>query len=133
MEMLYSTHNPHSFKSELLRTLVLSLVASHSPEQLNLVLVDFKGGATFIGMEQLPHVAAVITNLDDESALVDRMEDALQGSSLGVKNSFVPTACRHRWNTPRCDVNNLPMALVMTVIICLCRRSSSLLMSSRNY
>ena len=68
-----------SGKSELLRTLVLSLVASHSPEQLNLVLVDFKGGATFIGMERLPHVAAVITNLDDESALVDRMEDALQG------------------------------------------------------
>ena len=58
---------------------MLSLVASHSPEQLNLVLVDFKGGATFIGMERLPHVAAVITNLDDESALVDRMEDALQG------------------------------------------------------
>ncbi|WP_296105321.1 FtsK/SpoIIIE domain-containing protein [uncultured Corynebacterium sp.] len=73
------TYNPGSGKSELLRTLVLSLVASHSPEQLNLVLVDFKGGATFIGMERLPHVAAVITNLDDESALVDRMEDALQG------------------------------------------------------
>lgn len=68
-----------SGKSELLRTLVLSLVASHSPEQLNLVLVDFKGGATFLGMERLPHVAAVITNLDDEADLVDRMEDALQG------------------------------------------------------
>ncbi|MDT0271022.1 FtsK/SpoIIIE domain-containing protein, partial [Streptomyces sp. DSM 44915] len=32
-----------SGKSEFLRTLVLSMITSHSPEQLNLVLVDFKG------------------------------------------------------------------------------------------
>ena len=40
-----------SGKSEFLRTLVLSLITSHSPESLNLVLVDFKGGATFLGLE----------------------------------------------------------------------------------
>ncbi|MDD7942875.1 hypothetical protein PHK61_31130 [Actinomycetospora lutea] len=33
--------------SELLRTLVLGLITTHSSEALNLVLVDFKGGATF--------------------------------------------------------------------------------------
>src|ERR1700761_5938064 len=37
-----------SGKSELLRTLVLSLAATHSSEVLNFVLVDFKGGATFL-------------------------------------------------------------------------------------
>lgn len=68
-----------SGKSEFLRTLVLSLVTSHSPETLNLVLVDFKGGATFLGFEGLAHVAAVITNLEDELTLVDRMRDALAG------------------------------------------------------
>ncbi|WP_067711866.1 type VII secretion protein EccCa [Nocardia yamanashiensis] len=68
-----------SGKSEFLRTLVLSMVATHSPDQLNLVLVDFKGGATFLGLDPLPHVAAVITNLEDELALVDRMRDALAG------------------------------------------------------
>ena len=36
-----------SGKSELLRTLVLGLALTHSPETLNFVLVDFKGGATF--------------------------------------------------------------------------------------
>lgn len=40
-----------SGKSEFLRTLVLSLVATHSPDLVNLVLVDFKGGATFLGLE----------------------------------------------------------------------------------
>jgi S-DNA-T family DNA segregation ATPase FtsK/SpoIIIE len=68
-----------SGKSELLRTLVLGLVATHSPEDLNLVLVDFKGGATFLDLGGLPHVSAVITNLADELALVDRMADALAG------------------------------------------------------
>ena len=52
-----------SGKSELLRTLVLGLALTHSPSALNLVLVDFKGGATFLGLSELPHTAAVITNL----------------------------------------------------------------------
>ena len=68
-----------SGKSELLRTLVLGLAATHSSETLNLVLVDFKGGATFASLDRLPHVAAVITNLADELPLVDRMTDAING------------------------------------------------------
>ena len=68
-----------SGKSEVLRTLVLSLALTHSPEQLNFVLIDFKGGATFAGMASMPHVSAVITNLGEELSLVDRMQDALQG------------------------------------------------------
>ena len=68
-----------SGKSEFLRTLALGLVATHPPEALNLVLVDFKGGATFLGFERLRHVAAVITNLSDEAHLVARMRDALAG------------------------------------------------------
>lgn len=68
-----------SGKSELLRTLVVALAATHSPDELNLVLVDFKGGATFLGCEGLPHTSAVITNLEDEAVLVERMYDAISG------------------------------------------------------
>ncbi len=68
-----------SGKSELLRTLVVSLAATHSPDELNLVLVDFKGGATFLGLEDLPHTSAMITNLSEESVLVERMYDAISG------------------------------------------------------
>ncbi|MDI5943188.1 type VII secretion protein EccCb, partial [Micromonospora sp. DH15] len=42
------------------------------------VLLDFKGGATFLGMERLQHNSAVITNLADELPLVDRMQDQLR-------------------------------------------------------
>ena len=68
-----------SGKSEFLRTLILGLITAHPPEDLNLVLVDFKGGATFLGLERARHVAAVITNLADEAHLVARMKDALAG------------------------------------------------------
>jgi S-DNA-T family DNA segregation ATPase FtsK/SpoIIIE len=68
-----------SGKSEVLRTLVLGMAVTHSPDVLNFVLVDFKGGATFLGLDSLPHVSAVITNLEEELILVDRMQDALAG------------------------------------------------------
>ncbi|MGV9943639.1 type VII secretion protein EccCa [Streptomyces sp. NPDC003401] len=71
-----------SGKSELLRTLVLGLALTNSSETLNFVLVDFKGGATFLGLEELPHTSAVITNLADEVALVERMQDALHGELI---------------------------------------------------
>jgi len=71
-----------SGKSELLRTLVLGLALTNSSETLNFVLVDFKGGATFLGLDELPHTSAVITNLADEAALVERMQDALHGELI---------------------------------------------------
>jgi S-DNA-T family DNA segregation ATPase FtsK/SpoIIIE len=77
-----------SGKSELLRTLVLGLAMTHSSERLNFVLVDFKGGATFLGLEKLPHVAAVITNLAEELPLVDRMRDALDGELIRRQELF---------------------------------------------
>ncbi len=71
-----------SGKSELLRTLVMSLACTHSSATLNFVLVDFKGGATFLGLGKLPHTSAIITNLADEISMVDRMEDAIQGEMV---------------------------------------------------
>jgi DNA segregation ATPase FtsK/SpoIIIE, S-DNA-T family len=68
-----------SGKSELLRTIALGMIARHSPQALNLVLIDFKGGATFLGLDRARHVSAVITNLAEEAHLVDRMRDALSG------------------------------------------------------
>ncbi|MGD3112451.1 type VII secretion protein EccCa [Streptomyces sp. YGL11-2] len=68
-----------SGKSELLRTIVLALVATHPPEDLALVLVDYKGGATFAPFANLPHVAGVITNLENQAGLVERVHASLAG------------------------------------------------------
>ena len=68
-----------SGKSELLRTVVTGLALAHPPDLLSFVLVDFKGGAAFAGLQELPHVAGLITNLANDLAMVDRMHAALFG------------------------------------------------------
>jgi DNA segregation ATPase FtsK/SpoIIIE, S-DNA-T family len=68
-----------SGKSELLRTIVAGLAATHPPDQLAFVLVDFKGGAAFAPLAPLPQVAGLITNLESDLSMVDRAMAALQG------------------------------------------------------
>jgi S-DNA-T family DNA segregation ATPase FtsK/SpoIIIE len=108
-----------SGKSELLRTLVTGLVITHPPELLSLVLVDFKGGATFAGMADLPHVAGVITNLQDDLALVDRMRDALSGEQLRrqemlrAAGNLDSVRDYHELRASRPDLETLPFLLVI--------------------
>jgi DNA segregation ATPase FtsK/SpoIIIE, S-DNA-T family len=68
-----------SGKSELLRTIVAGLAATHPPDQLAFVLVDFKGGAAFADLAPLRQVAGRITNLQSDGSMVDRAMAALQG------------------------------------------------------
>ncbi len=51
-------------KSELLRALIAGLATRCPPDELTFVLIDYKGGATFAECAGLPHVAAVVTDLD---------------------------------------------------------------------
>lgn len=68
-----------SGKSELLRTLVLGLLMTHSPDDVAMVLVDYKGGATFAPFAGAPQVSGIITNLSDDSSLVERVYTSLAG------------------------------------------------------
>jgi S-DNA-T family DNA segregation ATPase FtsK/SpoIIIE len=64
-----------SGKSEMLMTMIMGLVAYQSPDVLNFVLVDYKGGGAFKPFETLPHVVDIVTNLN--KAAVDRMFTAI--------------------------------------------------------
>jgi DNA segregation ATPase FtsK/SpoIIIE, S-DNA-T family len=68
-----------SGKSELLRSITAAMAARHDPALVNLLLIDFKGGAAFAELAGLPHVAGLVTNLADDLSLVDRMQLALAG------------------------------------------------------
>src|SRR5581483_2813322 len=66
------TDGPHALvagttgagKSELLQTLVATLAANQPPDELNVLLIDYKGGAAFAACAALPHTAGVVTDLD---------------------------------------------------------------------
>jgi DNA segregation ATPase FtsK/SpoIIIE, S-DNA-T family len=81
LEINLVTDGPHglvagttgSGKSELLRSLVVSLALKVSPEHLQFVLIDYKGGSTFDACALLPHTVGLVTDLDEglaERALV---------------------------------------------------------------
>ena len=57
-----------SGKSELLRSMVAGLALSADPDHLAFVLIDYKGGAAFDRCAEMPHVAGVVTDLDDRLA-----------------------------------------------------------------
>ena len=108
-----------SGKSEFLRTVALGMMTCHSPEELNLVLIDFKGGATFSGFEPAPHVAAVITNLSDKAALVSRMRDALTGEMnrrqevLRAAGNVDGIAAYERMRRPELELGPLPALFII--------------------
>jgi len=68
-----------SGKSELLRTLVLALAVAHPPDDLAMILVDFKGGAAFAPFARLPHLAGLIDNLADDPQLTRRARESIAG------------------------------------------------------
>jgi S-DNA-T family DNA segregation ATPase FtsK/SpoIIIE len=62
-------------KSEFLQTLVASLALVNTPDSLNFVLIDYKGGAAFKDCIALPHTVGTVTDLDTH--LVSRAIESL--------------------------------------------------------
>ncbi len=52
-------------KSELLRTFLVAAALHHSPDRLQFLLIDYKGGAAFGPLEALPHTVGAITDLSE--------------------------------------------------------------------
>ncbi|CPU55137.1 DNA segregation ATPase%2C FtsK/SpoIIIE family [Mycobacteroides abscessus] len=79
-----------SGKSYFLRAIVLALIAMYGPDKVALILADFKGGATFLGMDGLPHVVASISNLENTMELVDRLGAVINGE-VNRREEFITT------------------------------------------
>ncbi|EOS35196.1 type VII secretion protein EssC [Lachnospiraceae bacterium M18-1] len=66
-------HGPHglvagttgSGKSEVLQTYILSMCIHFPPEAVSFVLIDFKGTGLAGSLKSLPHIAGVITDIDE--------------------------------------------------------------------
>lgn len=80
-----------SGKSELLRSLVMSLAIRYPPERVVFVLVDFKGGATFDPCVRLPHVAGFMTDLDASGAgkILEALEAELREREQHLRDAGV--------------------------------------------
>lgn len=54
-------------KSEFLHSYILSLAINFHPNDVGIVLIDYKGGGLVSKFKDLPHILGVITNFDNES------------------------------------------------------------------
>ncbi|MEV6902039.1 type VII secretion protein EccCa [Amycolatopsis sp. NPDC051372] len=108
-----------SGKSEFLRTLVLGLLATHSSTSLNMILVDFKGGATFLGLDKAPHVAATITNLAGDLTLVDRMKDAIAGEVSRRQEVLAKGNYKNVWDYEKARENGADLDPLPALFICI--------------
>lgn len=57
-----------SGKTEFLKSWLVALAASYSPDQLSFLVIDFKGGAGFSQLTGLAHVVGMVTDLDHAEA-----------------------------------------------------------------
>lgn len=94
---------PMTGKTTTMRSLVLSLAHSYSPEQVAMVLVDPSdparrffnfGGGDGNSLESLPHVLATVTSAAEMDRVVKRLtaeyDESLREALKGHKNVFVP-------------------------------------------
>lgn len=111
-----------SGKSTLVRTVIESLMLSHPPEELQFVLADLKGGSAVKPFAGVPHVSRIITDLEEDQALMERFLDALWGEiarrkaicdSAGVDDAKEYNSVRARMRARGQDMPPLPMLVVV--------------------
>lgn len=87
-------------KTKFLQTLILLTCAYYKPEDVNFVLIDYKGGDLAKGLEHLPHLVGSLANVDSQGkqgeliqrlfsafdAEIQRRKDILKGDDI---NSYM--------------------------------------------
>lgn len=104
-------HGPHgliggatgSGKSEVLKTLILALALTHHPFDLNFALIDYKGGGAFNELRTLPHVAGVITDIENHADYAARVIQSLSGEINRRKQLFEEARMRFGLKRPHID------------------------------
>lgn len=94
-------HGPHgiiagmtgSGKSEFIITFILSLCVQYSPQEVSFLLIDYKGGMSASVFQGVPHIAYVMTNLNDHSIM--RVSLSLQAELERRQKLFAQCALKY--------------------------------------
>jgi S-DNA-T family DNA segregation ATPase FtsK/SpoIIIE len=100
-------------KSELLQTLIAALAASHPPDRIAFLLVDYKGGAAFKDCVGLPHSVGMVTDLDEHQ--VHRALISLNAELKRREHVLQASATRDLQELERRDPQNAPPSLVIVI------------------
>ena len=91
-----------SGKSEFLQTYILSMMVNYSPDDVNFVLVDFKGGDIATPFKKLPHLSATISNLS--GSMLYRAMVSLEAEK--IKRQEIFEAKKEELGKDKIDINS---------------------------
>jgi len=100
-------------KSELLQSLIAALAASHPPDRIAFLLVDYKGGAAFKDCVGLPHSVGMVTDLDEHQ--VHRALISLNAELKRREHVLAQTDAKDLLELERRDPRSAPPSLVIVI------------------
>lgn len=100
-------------KSELLQTWIAALAASHPPDRIAFLLVDYKGGAAFKDCVGLPHSVGMVTDLDEHQ--VHRALISLNAELKRREHVLHEAGARDLLELERRDPEGAPPSLVIVI------------------
>jgi len=121
MHLDLRAHGPHALvggttgagKSEFLQTWVLGMAAEVSPDRVNFLFVDYKGGSAFADCVRLPHCVGLVTDLTP--ALVRRALTSLHAELHHRERLLARTRAKDILDLERRADPDAPPALVIVV------------------
>ncbi|MFC3892379.1 FtsK/SpoIIIE domain-containing protein [Lentzea rhizosphaerae] len=107
---------PADRRPELLRAMLLSQTLWHSPDDLQLILIDFHGTGVFAGIDNAPHVYGYYRGM--RPVIADRVLEALQGEQ--ERRARMLTSGHHKttWDYRRARYNGAPLDPLPEVLVC---------------
>jgi S-DNA-T family DNA segregation ATPase FtsK/SpoIIIE len=115
------TQGPHALvggttgagKSEFLQTWILGMAASHSPQRVTFLFVDYKGGSAFAECVSLPHSVGLVTDLSPH--LVQRALTSLNAELRHREHVLNRKKAKDLMELERRDDPEAPPSLVIVV------------------
>ncbi|KAI7256481.1 hypothetical protein KC345_g10982, partial [Hortaea werneckii] len=77
-----------SGKSEVIQSMIASLSVEYHPHDMAFMLIDYKGGGMSNTFQDLPHVIATVTNLEEEG-LIERSKVSLKAELKRRQKLFI--------------------------------------------
>ena len=118
IDVAFSGMSPHLYvggktgsgKSILLHNFILNGALRYSPEQLQFYLVDMKGGVSFVGYKQLPHIAALCASSSRHYAesLLELFCHEIEKRTLMFKREGVTSLDDYNEHMKKNSKNGLP-------------------------
>jgi S-DNA-T family DNA segregation ATPase FtsK/SpoIIIE len=114
-----TAHGPHgliggmtgSGKSELLKSIILSLALTHHPYDLNFALIDYKGGGAFDEFHDLPHVVGVITDIQSHADYATRVIRSLYSEVKRRERVLMDAFAKFKLDKPHVDEYRTKLAV----------------------